>query len=195
MKKGSVRRQFISMVEREFTKKHSFLSNNLKTFVIHGTVLVAGIPFLLLALLNMLPVALIGPILYVFLGYRFLHPLPKYNWLSVAGLPILLGLLLITLFGAEHFWGNSFVGGTMQVGNFIFVMNYQAIMLVIATIAFLNYFINDFLLGNYMFAQRDFLGDDFVAMAALAILLPSLLMYAGLLLKMWKQRRSLRSGE
>jgi len=89
--------------------------------------------------------------------YKFLHPFLRHNWLSVLGLPMFLGLLLVASFALGHYGDNNLTNDAMQFSNLPFLLNYQATMFVIVVIGYLEYFVNYLLLGNIMFVPRDFL--------------------------------------
>ncbi|MCL2403347.1 MAG: hypothetical protein FWC86_03845 [Coriobacteriia bacterium] len=163
------------------------IKGTLRTFAIQGAVLVIALPFLLVSLaIGMLPVALIGPIAYTFFGYKFIKPLPKNNWLLVLGLVIALCLL----FGVSYTLGLVLGSDTaLQVESSVFFFNHQAIMFVIVTVGYVEYFVNYTLLGNTAFMPRDFFGEDLAIMAFIAMFVPSVFIYLGLCLRVRQQRR------
>ncbi|MDR1412962.1 MAG: hypothetical protein LBJ07_03440, partial [Actinomycetes bacterium] len=135
--------------------------NSLRTFAIQGIVLVIALPFVAISLSTMFPVALVGPIVYVFLGYKFLYPLPKYNWLSVMSLLIFFGLLFGVYYIVGPIPGNDegFFTGINSPTGLVLLFNYQATMLVITVVAYFDAFLN-FLAGNSSFIPKDFFGND-----------------------------------
>jgi len=156
------------------------MDNNWRVFGIQAvvaaisyTLLIAG-GFILggggISFAGMLLSAPVGLVIYVFSGYKFVRPIPKWNFLSVAGLAL--------VFAA--FFGFPFLQSLLSphghaVYSELAVINMAAIQAVIFGYEFFGY--ND----SQIFSRLH-------TVHLLAAFLPSLCIYLGLCLKIWQQK-------
>jgi len=172
-------REIISERVREHFTKEPYekrkVPNTVRAFAIHAALVFSffGVAAALVFVPSSLVFALVFPgmpLLYVFLAYRFLTPLPKNNLLSVSALAIFL-VLLYAVYAVIHF-----TAGTYSEG--IFILNSP--FLSIATFAHLALF------GNDPTPQSIFW------LALIAAPFPSLFMWIGLRIKIWQQGKAQR---
>ena len=161
--------------------------NNLRAFVIHGAIILLWVvmllPFdafgILPSDLLMYPYILIAvPLLYVVLGYRFLTPLSSKGLLSVSYLSILFVVLSIILSvgvlvgGMGNFLGDEF-------GTFTFAVvapNIPSIYALVITFELIS--------GPEPVHHLIPLSISYIA-----AFVPTLLMFAGMRLKLWRQTK------
>ena len=164
---------------REFNEEHSVLSNNLRAFTIHGvlTVLSLGIVItgsIVFSLIIFALALLAVPLVYMFLAYRLLTPLPKGNLLSVSFLPI--ALISLYIVGFMHYLATGVVND--DVWMFVW---------------FLNPAFTFTALGIYAYVTAEAVRSNTLivfTLSSIAAFVPSLLMYAGLRIKIWQQSRA-----
>jgi len=164
------------LLVREFSEEHSVLSNNLRTFAIHGALAVPALGIVItgsivfhLAIFVLALLAL--PFAYMFLAYRLLTPLPKGNLLSVSFLPI--ALISLYIVGFMHYLATGVVND--DVWMFVW---------------FLNPAFTFTALGVYAYVTAEAVRSNTLivfTLSSIAACVPSLLMYMGLRIKMWQQ--------
>jgi len=162
--------------------------NNLRAFVIHGAVILLWVllllPFDLFSLsptdFILYPYALlVVPLLYVALGYRFLVPIPEKNLLSVSYLTILFVVLSIILSVSVLAGGLSDLIGA-GYGTFTFAVVAPNIPSIYALI-----------MGYELIAGASPTHHLIpLIISYCAAFLPSLLMLAGLRIKVWRQSKA-----
>ena len=169
-------REIISERVREHFTKEPYekrkVPNTVRAFAIHAALVVSffGVAAALVFVPSSFIFALVFPgmpLLYMFLAYRFLTPLPKNNLLSVSFLAVLL-LLFYAVYAVVYFTDGTY-------SESIFILNSP--FLSIATFAYLAFF------GSDPAPSASFW------LALIAAPFPSLSMYAGLRLKMWTQEK------
>ena len=138
------------------------ITNNLWTFFIQAMVIVVGLISVgLLGFTGEGIAVLVAPIIYIYYGWKFLTPLPRYNWMSVLALL----LALVSFYGILYIW-EPFSLDVMRV------------------LAFLNY---PAILGVYFGLGESSLGDNLALSALVASFFPPLFIYFGLCIKKFRQ--------
>ncbi|MCL2680090.1 MAG: hypothetical protein FWF11_01235 [Coriobacteriia bacterium] len=152
-----------------------FTANIVRSFLYQG----AAILFCLIAMfmpfgfVGVSLAAIVATIGYVYFGYKYLLPLPKWNLLSLSFLAMGLGLL------SGYFYFADLVTVTGEP-NFLMIVNYPAMYLGQLILLALS----------AVFRSDNFAYEHLSSLALAAAFIPSLFMYAGLRAKIYKQNKS-----
>ena len=157
------------------------MDNNLRVFAIQAVVAAISYAMLIaggfifggggISFVGAILSASAGLAVYMFLGYKFVRPIPKWNFLSVAGLALVFG----AIFGFPFLQSLLAPHGHAAYSEFA-VLNIAAIEAVVFGYKFFGY--NE----SQIFSRLH-------TVHLLAAFLPSLCIYLGLCLKIWLQKR------
>ena len=140
-----------------------------------------------IARISLIFAAIVVPLagIYIYLGYRFMRPLPRLNFLSVLA-PMIIFLLVngLALFEVRTLLADAYYLGVWQT----YPLNYIAVIISFSGYGFVMAYLLD--LPNAVYSSWVHIVAMFVAVS----FVPSLLMHLGILLKDLLQERRLDSA-